>query len=586
MKQNTAEILVDTLISWGITTIFGIPGEGNNSIMEVLRKRRDKLRFIQTRHEESAAFMACAHAKYTGKLGACIAASGPGGVHLLNGLYDAKLDRQPVIAITGSTGHDLMNTHFQQDIQLDRLMDDVSVYSACIMGPAHTQSVVSLACRTALARRGVAHVTVPSDLQEKTLEQDTLSLHNVSAFHTSPAYTESTHIPKDEDIVRAAEILNAGKRIAILVGRGALGTTTEIELVAEKLGAPVIKALLGKAVLPDDSPYTVGNAGYVGTLPSYEALKECDTLFIIGSTFPYMDNLPVPGKARAVQVDIDPARISLRYPVDAAIVGATKPTLERLIPKLKRNDDRQFLKKNQERMVRWWQVLEENAASRALPLGPQRLLWELGKRLDNFAIVSADCGANAFFWARYVRAKRGQMHSLSGMLESMANALPYTIAAQLAYPERQCVGIAGDGGFSMLMGEFATAVKYNLPIKMIVMKNDSLAQVKWEQLSLAHPDYGVDLQPIDFVKFAESCGATGVKIEYPEDCGPAIDKALKTPGPVLVEALVNVLEPVLAPQKAEEFERKLEEVLAQGEPDVETIRKLVEARERQLSRVG
>ena len=538
MAQTAADILIETIHDWGVEVIFGLPGDGINSLMEALRTRQENIRFVQVRHEETAAFMACGYAKYTGKLGVCLATSGPGGIHLLNGLYDAKLDGQPVLALTGLAYHDLINTYTQQDVELDKLFSDVAVYNVRIMGPTHVENAADLACRTALSYRKVAHIAFPVDIQAMEAARKG-SQRNVP-HHTSDVFARSARLPEEADLRRAAEVLHTGKKIAILAGRGALGATDELEQVAEKLGAPIVKALLGKAVVPDDSPYTTSQLGILGTRPSQEVLEECDTLLMVGTAFPYIEYLPKPGQARAVQIELDPMRLGLRYPVEVGLVGDSRRSLEALVPLLKRNADRGFLRQTQTKMHTWRQELEEQGSRQVKPMRPQLVAWELGKRLAQDAVVAGDSGTVTTWWARYIPVQRGQLHSVSGNLASMANALPYAMAAQLAYPDRQCVAFMGDGGFAMLMADFVTCVKYQLPVKVIILKNNTLGQIKWEQTSmLGHPEYGCELQPIDFTAFARACGATGFTIEDPAACGAILDTALTTPGPVIVEAIVD-----------------------------------------------
>jgi pyruvate dehydrogenase (quinone)/pyruvate oxidase len=565
MASTAAEILIETLQDWGVEVIFGLPGDGINGIMEALRRRQEKIRFIQVRHEESAAFMACAYAKYTGKLGVCLATSGPGGIHLLNGLYDAKLDGQPVLAITGHHYHDLIDTHAQQDVNLDRLFADVAAYNTRVMGPAHVENVADLACRTALGYRGVAHINFPLDLQEQ--EAGERSKRNVPK-HTSDVFARGARLPAEEEIFRAAKVLNAGNKTAILCGQGALDATDELEEAAERLAAPIIKALLGKAAVPDTSPYTTGGIGLLGTKPSQEALEQCDTLLMVGTSFPYIEFLPKPGAARGVQIDLDPARIGLRYPVEVGLVGDSRRTLRALLPHLERKKNRSFLERAQAETKQWWQLMEERGTRPERPMKPQVVAWELGKRLSESAIVSSDSGTIATWFARQIPAKRGQMYSLSGTLATMANGLPYSIAAQVAYPQRQCIAFVGDGGFSMLMAEFATAVKYQLPIKVIIIKNNSLGMIKWEQMVfLGNPEFGCELQPIDFVAFAKACGGTGIAIEDPADCGRLLDRALATPGPVIVEAIVDPFTPPMPAKITFDQAKKFAESLARGEPN-------------------
>ena len=583
MAMTAADILVETLIDWGVEVVFGLPGDGIDGVMEALRTRQDKVRFVHVRHEEAAAFMACAYAKYTGKLGVCLGTSGPGGLHLLNGLYDAKLDGQAVLAITGHTFHDLIDTHQQQDIDLDRVFMDVAVYSTRVMGPAHVRNITDLACRKALSRHGVAHISFPVDTQDMEVDRKEASKRNVPR-HTSRAWASRAALPAEEDLHNAAQVLNEGKKVAILAGRGALDATTELEELAKRLGAPIIKALLGKAAVPDDSPYTTGGIGLLGTKPSMQAIHDCDTLFIVGSSFPYIEFYPKPEKARGVQIDYDPTRIGLRFPVEVGLVGDSQRTLQALLPLLEIKEDRYFLEKAQEGMKDWWKLMEEQATRDDKPMKPQRVAWELGKRLRADAIVSCDSGTITSWWARQIPVKRGQMHSVSGTLASMANGLPYAIAAQIAYPERQCVAFVGDGGFSMLMAEFSTAVKYKLPIKIVIIKNNTLAQIKWEQMILlGNPQYGVELEPIDFAAFAKACGGSGFTIEDPAECGAILDQALGTPGPVLVEAVVDPDEPPMPPEITRDEALKFAEALAKGQPKrMKIVRTILEDRVKEM----
>jgi pyruvate dehydrogenase (quinone) len=572
MAKTASDLLLECLMDWGVDTIFGIPGDGINGIMEALRIQQDKIRFIQVRHEEAAAFMACAYAKYTGKLGVCLATTGPGGVHLLNGLYDAKMDGQPVLAITGLPFHDLNDTFTQQDVALDRLFMDVAAYNTRIMGPAHVENVVDLACRTALSYRKVAHITFPVDFQEMKADRKQATKRNV-AGHTSDVYARSARLPNEADLQQAADILNAGKKVAILAGQGALDATDALEQVADKLAAPIAKALLGKAAVPDESPLTTGGIGLLGTKPSQEALENCDTLLIVGSSFPYIEFLPKPGKAKAVQIDLDPIKIGLRYSVDVGLIGDSRRSLEALLPLLQRKQDRSFLEKAQHGMKEWNELMHKKATNPAKPMKPQVIAYELGKRLRDDAIVSSDSGTITSWFARHIPARRGQMYSCSGTLATMACGLPYTIAAQLAHPQRQCVGFIGDGGFSMLMAELATAVKYKLPIIVVIIKNNVLGQIKWEQMVfLGNPEYGVELQPIDFVKFADACGATGYRIDDPAECGAILDKALANQtGPILIEAVVDPFEAPMPAKVTFDQAAKFAESLMRGEPNREKI---------------
>jgi pyruvate dehydrogenase (quinone)/pyruvate oxidase len=515
--------------------------------------------------------MACGYAKFTGKLGVCLATSGPGGIHLLNGLYDAKLDNQPVLAITGLQFHDLIGTFTQQDVALDRLFMDVAVYNERIMGPNHVENVTDLACRTALAYRGVAHISFPVDFQEQEVKSRQRSSRNIPG-HTSDVWARSARLPNTRDLQRAADILNHGKKVAILAGRGALNATEELEQTADVLGAPIIKALLGKAAVPDDSPFTTGGIGLLGTKPSQEAMEDCDTLLIVGSSFPYIEFMPKPGQAQGVQIELDPKRIGMRYPVEVGLVGDSANTLKELIPLLRRNEDRSFLSAAQAGMKDWWEVMEKRATRRDKPMKPQVVAWELGKLLRSDAIVSCDSGTIATWWARQVPVKRGQIHTLSGNLATMAPGLPYTIAAQIAYPDRQCVAFVGDGGFSMLMADFVTAVKYKLPIKVVIVKNNTLGQIKWEQMVfLGNPEYGVDLHPIDFAEFAHACGGIGFTSEDPADCGRVMEEFLNAPGPAVLQAVVDPLEPPLPSKVNAKQAVHFAESLAKGEPNRKKI---------------
>jgi pyruvate dehydrogenase (quinone) len=569
MAYTSSDVLVDRLIEWGVDTVFGLPGDGINGIMEALRKRQEQIRFIHVRHEEAAAFMACGYAKFTGRLGVCLATSGPGGIHLLNGLYDAKLDRQPVLAITGMAYHDLVHTFTQQDVELDKLFMDVTVYNNRIMGKAHVENSVDLAVRAALAYKGVSHITIPTDIQEMEAEEP--SKRN-KPHHTSDASPRNAAVPDERGLKQAAEILNSGKKVAILAGQGALHAGDLVEQVAELLAAPIVKPLLGKGVVPDDSPYTTGGIGLLGTAPSQEVLEECDTLLMVGTSFPYIEFFPKPDQARAAQIDIDPLRIGLRYPVELGLVGDSRNTLHQLLPLLERNTNREFLERAQSRMREWWQRIEEQGTRRDTPMKPQVVGHELNKYLHDDAIVTCDSGTIATWAARYIQLRKGQQFSLSGNLATMANGFPYAIAAQIAYPDRQVVAFVGDGGFSMLMAELSTCVKYKLPLKIVVIKNNTLGQIKWEQMVfLGNPEYGCELEPIDHVKFAEACGASGFRIEDPARCGEVIQRALNTPGPVVVEAVVDPNEPPMPPKITRDQALKFAESLVRGEPNREKM---------------
>jgi pyruvate dehydrogenase (quinone) len=563
---TAADELIETIQSWGVTMIFGMPGDGINGIIEALRIRKDKIRFIQVRHEETAAFMACAYAKYTGRLGCCLATSGPGGVHLLNGLYDAKLEGQPVLAITGLQFHDLIGTHAQQDVALDKLFMDVAIYNERIMGPTHVRPVAHLACRTALAYRGVAHITMPVDMQSMPMKEGHPSKRNDPEL-ASNIFSRSAHMPPTKDLDAAAELLSAGRKVAILAGAGALGAGVELERIADLLGAPIIKPILGKACVPDDSPFCTGSVGLLGTRPSQEALENCDTLLMVGTSFPYLEFMPAPGQAKAVQIDINPVRIGLRYDVDVGLVGDSRKTLAALIDRLDRKEKRTFLETAQRGMKAWEELMNERGTRTDFPMKPQVVAYELNKRLSDDAIISCDSGSITTWWARYLKARGDQKYSLSGTLATMACGLPYALAAQLAYPDRQCVAMIGDGAFSMLMADFVTAVKYQLPVKIIVFSNRSLAQIKWEQMVfLGNPEYVCDLAPIDFAAVAHACGGTGFTVDKAEDVPRILDQAFAMPGPVVVECIVDPHEPPMPPKAKPSQALHFAESLAKGTP--------------------
>jgi pyruvate dehydrogenase (quinone) len=567
--MKTADIVAEALIDWGVDVIFGLPGDGINGFIEALRKRANKIRFVLVRHEESAAFMACAYAKYTGKLGACVATSGPGAVHLLTGLYDAKADGAPVVAITGSTYSDMMGSNYQQDVDLLQLYEDVSVYNNMINSPEHAEMVVDIACRTALAKRGVGHITIPIDVQERHLRGE-YSRHKV-AGHTSDTFV--AYATSDPRLLeKAAAILNSGNKVVMLVGQGALDATDEVIAVAERLSAPIVKALLGKGVIPDDNPLCLGGIGLLGTSPSSDAMAEADTLFMVGTSFPYIDYLPKPGQARGVQIDLFAEKIGLRYPVEVGLVGDSKLVLSALLPLLKRKENQSFLRSKQYAMKEWNELLGERSRRTEMPMKPQFVARLVSEELHDDAIISVDSGTNTIWAAQYIALRRGMKFSLSGTLATMACALPYAIAAQIAYPDRQSIAFVGDGGFAMLMGEFATAVKYRLPIKVVIIKNNSLGMIRWEQLAfLGNPEFGVEFSPIDFAKFAEACGAKGYTISNPRDARSTIQEAMSHQGPVILEAQVDPFEPPMPPKVDLDFISNMAESFAKGQPYAKRI---------------
>ena len=578
-NMRAADIMVEALIDWKVDTIFGLPGDGINGFMEALRTRQDRIRFVLVRHEESAAFMACAYSKYTGKLAACVATSGPGAIHLLNGLYDAKADNTPVIAITGTTYSDMMGSDYQQDVNLLQLFSDVTVYNNMIIATEQAEMVVDIACRAALTRRGVSHLTIPIDIQERKLEGK-YSKHKI-AGHTSDAFTSITSLPDRKLIEQAAEIINSGNKVVILVGQGALNAGDEVSEVATKIGAPVAKALLGKAVIPDNHPNSVGGIGLLGTEPTVDAMNEADTLLMIGTSFPYIDYLPKPGQARGIQIDIKPEKIGLRYPVEVGLVGDSKRILLELLPLLSNKEIEEgksqgFLKSKQQAMKKWNDVLHQqsnsNTKNKDRPIKPQFIASAVSEELDDNAIVSVDSGTNTIWAARYIQMRKGMKFSVSGTLASMGCGLPYALAAQIAYPKRQCVAFVGDGGFTMLMGEFATAVQYDLPIKVIILKNNVLGMIRWEQMAfLGNPEFGVEFSPIDFAKFAEVCGGKGYSIKEYSEVESTMKIAMKERKPTIVEAYVDPFEPPIPPKTDPEFARNMAESFAKGQPYVRRI---------------
>jgi pyruvate dehydrogenase (quinone) len=538
---TTADLLMEKLAEWGVSVVFGLPGDKIAQILDALRRRQDKIRFVLVRHEEGAAFMASGYAKVTGKLGVCVSTAGPGAVHLLNGLYDANFDGAPVLAITGAPPRALLGTRFTQGVDTISLYDDVTsgVYNELITGPYHLLSVADVARRAALARRGVAHLGFPIDVQAKRLADDDGSL-GADVQHGASDWVPQIEVPPPDAVRAAADLLNAGRRTALLVGQGALGATIEVEAIAERRAAPVAKAFLGKTVIADTSPYSTGCIGEFGTTASSAAFQGCDTLLIAGSTMPWLHYYPKPGQARIVQIDRDPTRLGLRVAVDVAIVGDVRRTLTDLLPLLEPQVDRTFFEQIQAKMSEWNHALHRVETSPKLPLQPQVVARQVSELLAPDALVALDCGSNTFFAARHISMVPTQKLVVGGNLSTMACGLPFVIAAQFAYPNRQCVAFVGDGGFTMLMGEFATAVKYRLPIKVVVLKNDHYSRIISEDNALGIPPFGTELQPIDFVRFAEACGGVGFACARPEEVRPALESAWQIADrPALVEATID-----------------------------------------------
>jgi pyruvate dehydrogenase (quinone) len=564
MAETVSDHVVQILLDWGVDTVFGLPGDGINGLVEAFRKAKDKIRYVHVRHEETAALAACAYAKFSGRLGVCFSTAAPGAVHLLNGLYDAKIDGAPVLAITGMTYHDLIGTHYLQDINQDYLFQDVAIYNQRLMGPAHVENVLNLACRAALSNRAVAHVAFPIDIQAMPASQERRFKRNVKG-HIGTSYQSPVRVPERALIEDAAKALAGCKRVAILAGAGARGAGTELEMVAERLAAPIIKALLGKDCVADTSPYTTGGIGVVGTRPSVEALRGCDGFLIVGSCFPYIEFLPQPGQAVGVQIDDKPEHIGLRYPVEYGLVGDARATLRELLGKLPRNEDRSFLEQAQKATRDWYALMEERGTSTHTPMVPQVVTWHLPDVAASDAIFCGDSGTVTTWQAR-MRLREGQRFSFSGTMCSMMAAVPYSIGAACAFPNRQVVAFTGDGSFTMMMGEFASLVQHGLNVKVVVMKNNTLGLIKWEQmLYLGNPEYGVDLHPIDFVKVAEACGARGARIDDPTRCKEQLQAALAMDGPALIECVVDPLEPPWPPVITNDEAKKLVEAMARGE---------------------
>lgn len=577
--KNAAERLIDTLIEWNVDTIFGLPGDGINGIMEALRQRQKEIRFIQVRHEESAAFAACAYAKFTGRLGVCLATSGPGGTHLLTGLYDAKLDQMPVLAITGMQYHDLLGTFTQQDVDLTRVFDNVAVFNEKVSDAAHMENLASLACRSALAHRGVAHLSIASDLQEAGAESR--SRRNLPR-HVPNRYFPAARLPDPTELERAAALLNDAERVAILAGRGAVGASAELRQSAELLAAPVAKALLGKTVLADDDPLTTGGIGLLGTAASQEIMEQCDALLIVGSTFPYLEYYPDPQRVRGVQVDLDAERIGLRFPVEAGLVGDAGETLRRLNALLRKKTDRSFLEQGQRAMRRWREKMAALEADASAPLKPQPVVAAFGRRVSKDAILACDSGQNTELTARHIPLGEDNLFSVSGALASMASAVPYAIAAGVAFPGRPVFAVVGDGGLGMQLGELSTAVRYRLPLKILVICNGMLNQIAWEQMMfLGNPEFACELAPIDFAAAARAMGAAGHSISRFEEIEAVMERAFAEEGPVLVQANVDPADPMTPPKMpedyAENFGRALAAMPEQAGPILRNLRRHLDA---------
>jgi pyruvate dehydrogenase (quinone) len=573
MEKIASELLVERLADWGVDTVFGLPGDGINGIMEGFRRHADRVRFVLVHHEEAAAFMACGYAKSTGRLGVCLATSGPGGIHLLNGLYDAKLDHAPVLALTGMQETQLLGTGYQQEVHLEKLYQDVAAYDVMALVPGQIPALVDRAVRTALAHRTVSHLTFPNDLQVAAADQ--VPYEGVGPARlpaTAPVYAAPPGLPRPADLERAAAVLNQGSDVVMLVGAGALGARDQVLQVADLLGSPIVKTLPGKAVVPDDHPLTTGGIGLLGTRPSEEAMEGAKTLFMVGTNFPYTKHLPGPDQVRTVQVDVDPVRAGNRMPTEVPLVGDAAETLQALLPLLERKEDRGFLERAQQNMANWREDLAALEDGSRDPIQPQYLMRVIDRYAADDAILSSDSGTIATWAARHFDIRGQRQFYLSGNLASMAPGLPYTIAHQWAHPDRQCIAFVGDGGFAMLMAEFDTACRYALPIKVFINNNASLGQILWEQMVLGYPEFGVRFQrAMNFAPFAESCGGMGVRVEKAADVEAAVRAALAHPGPALVDVLVNPDEPPMPGKVSYDQAKGFAQAFLRGQPRKATI---------------
>jgi len=572
VAQIASEALAERLIDWGVDTIFGLPGDGINGIMEGLRRHQDKLKFVLVHHEEAAAFMAAAHAKATGQIGVCLATSGPGGIHLLNGLYDAKLDHVPVLAITGMQETSLLGTGYQQEVALDKLYADVAEYDMMISNPVQIPAVVDLAIRTAYARRGVAHITVPNDIQVADAGADPWQhVAPASAPKTAAVYLPPSGLPPTEDVQRLADFLNEGKKIAILAGAGALHAREELLGVAEALDAPIVKTLPGKAAVPDDSPYTTGGIGLLGTKPSEELMDEIDTLLMVGTNFPYTKHLPQ--DVRCAQIEADPVRAGARIPTSLPVVGDSKETLRALLPLLKPRSESPLLAKYQREMNSWRRNMAALEDAGRDPVAPQYLMATVSELASDDAILTCDSGTIATWAARHWTIRGDRQFYLSGNLATMAPGLPYAIGIQHAFPGRQVIAFVGDGGFAMLMAEFLTAIQHQLPIKVVINNNNALGQILWEQMILGYPEHGVRYpEPFaDYAAFATANGALGAKVTAPGDLREAVQLALSHPGPALLDVNVNPAEPPMPGKVEYEQAKKFALAFMRGQPHRATI---------------
>jgi pyruvate dehydrogenase (quinone) len=583
MAQTVSDFVVQRLHEWGVRRVFGYPGDGINGVIGALARATDKVEFVQARHEEMAAFMACGHAKFTGEVGVCLATSGPGAIHVLNGLYDAKVDRQPVVALVGQQARSTLGAHYQQEVDLLSLFKDVaSEYVQMVTTAAQVRHVVDRALRIALSQRAPTCIVLPVDVQEMEAKPPP---HAHGYVHSGVGYAAPRVVPMPEDLERAAAVLNAGKRVAMLVGAGALHATKEITHVADLLNAGIAKALLGKTAVPDALPNVTGGIGLLGTKPTYEMMSDCDTLLVVGSSFPYAEFLPEEGHARGVQIDIDARRLSLRYPMEVNLLGDSAETLRRLIPLLRPKDDgerawRDTIEKN----VRdWWHTLEKRASDDAKPLNPQRVFWALSERLPEFARLACDTGSAVFWYARDLKMRHGMRAAHSGSLASMGAAMPYAIAAKFAEPERPVIAMIGDGAMQMNgLNELITLAKYwkrwsSPKFIVLVLNNRDLNMVSWEQrVTEGFPKFpgSQDLPDFSYAGFARSLGLHGLVMSEPGEVGAVWDEALAAERPVVIEAIVDPAVPPLPPHITLQDARNYLKALMKGDPDaVRMVRK-------------
>ncbi len=553
MAKMTSDFFVDRLKAWGVTRIYGYSGDGINGVLGALQraeKAGDSIEFIQVRHEEMAAFMATAHAKFTGEIGVCLSTGGPGATHLLTGLYDAKLDHAPVFAIAGQAETTVRGASYQQELNLDRIFADVADYVQEATAPAQVRHVVDRSIRIAVAGNGVGVIVLPKDVQDEPYEEPRVQ-HGFT--RSGVGYSRPRIVPQPRDLARAAEVLNAGDKVAILIGAGAREGADEVVRIADLLGAGIAKALLGKDVLPDDLPFVTGAIGLLGTKPSWDLMQGADTLLMIGTGFPWAEFLPADGKVRAVQIDVDAAMLGLRYPTEVNLHGGAKETLEALIPLIQPKADRSWRQDIEAGVAEWWQTLEARAMAEAKPVNPQRVVWEMSPRLPADAIVTSDSGSCCNWFARDFRVKQGQRCSLSGGLASMGAAVPYAIAAKFAYPERPVVALVGDGAMQMNnLAEMITVQKYwqrwsDPRFIVCVFNNQDLNEVTWEQRVMeGNPRFPTtqDLPDVPYARFAELIGLKGIFVDRPEDLGPAWDAALASDRPVILEVKTD---PEVAP---------------------------------------